>query len=43
MVQHIYIQFTLLRKTGKSQIAAPKIANSGIYGIFTEQKIKLSV
>ncbi len=43
MVEDIYVEFSLMRKTGQSEIAAAQVADDRVDGIGTKQKIELGV
>lgn len=43
VIEHVNIQLTLAGQTSEGQIAAAKVANSGIDGIWSEKQVELGV
>lgn len=43
MVEHVYVQFALLREPREGQVATAEVSDSGIDGIWPEQQIELGM
>jgi hypothetical protein len=43
VIEYVDVQFTLLRKTGESQIAAAEITDGGIVNVGTKEQIEFGV
>ncbi len=43
MIEHVYIQFALLRQSGESQIAAPEKTNDRVDGVLAMEQIEFGM